>query len=202
MRDNTGVKRYMVINYMGVGPLTRGLVWYNIAPIFATFTLSFDSCLAKLRASLYRHCLCMCCIFMLKILPLTCYIIMALYVVNKIIKWPLSTRTLCVFCSKLAQGSASMYDIIHIEHQQEINIIIYKVACLLFPFRSLLRWVLRVKMWNDRSRACEAIICTQAARGTASRDKRSAMASRDKRSAQWRHVTNGRGGVVCGSSAC
>ena len=46
---------------------------------------------------------------------------MALHFVCKIIKWPLSTITLCMFCSKLAQGSASMYSIIRIEHQQGIN---------------------------------------------------------------------------------
>ncbi len=32
---------------VGVGPLTRGLVGYIIAPTFATFTLSFDNCLPK-----------------------------------------------------------------------------------------------------------------------------------------------------------
>ena len=47
--------------------------------------------------------------------------IMALHFVSAIIKLPLSTITLCVFCSKLAQGSASMYSIIRIEHQQGIN---------------------------------------------------------------------------------
>ena len=46
---------------------------------------------------------------------------MVLYFVSTMIKLPLSTITLCVFCSKLAQGSASMYYIIHIEHQQGIN---------------------------------------------------------------------------------
>ena len=107
---------------VGVWPLTRGLVGYIIAPTFATFTLSFDNCLPKLWASLYRQLAAMhiCCIFLLKIWLLTCYIIMVLYFVSTIIKWPLSTITLCVFCSKLAQGSASMC-YIHIEHQQGIN---------------------------------------------------------------------------------
>ena len=97
---------------------------YIIAPTFATFTLSFDNCLPKLWASLYRQLAAMhiCCIFLLKIWMLTCYIILILYFVSAIIKWPLSTITLCVFCSKLAQGSASMY-YIHIEHQQRINVI-------------------------------------------------------------------------------
>ena len=45
---------------------------------------------------------------------------MVLYFVSTIIKLPLSTITLCVFCSKLAQGSANMY-YIHIEHQHGIN---------------------------------------------------------------------------------
>ena len=69
----------------------------------------------------------MCRNFLLKILLLTCYIIMALYFVSTINKWPLSKITLCVFCSKLAQGSASMYYIC-IEQQQGINTIniIYK----------------------------------------------------------------------------
>ena len=108
----------------GVWPLTRGLVGYIIAPTFATFTLSFDNCLPKLWASLYRQLAAMHirCIFLLKIWMLTCYIILVLYFVSAIIKWPLSTITLCVFCSKLAQGSASMY-YIHIEHQQRINVI-------------------------------------------------------------------------------
>ena len=41
---------------------------YNVAPTFATFTLSFDNCLAKLGASLYRQLASMhtCCIFFLK----------------------------------------------------------------------------------------------------------------------------------------
>ena len=109
---------------VGVWPLTRGLVGYIIAPAFATFTLSFDNCLPKLWTSLYRQLAAMhiCCIFLLKIWLLSCYIIMVLYFVSTIIKWPLSTITLCVFCSKLAKGSASMY-YIHIEHQQGINVI-------------------------------------------------------------------------------
>ena len=109
---------------VGVWPLTRCLVGYIIAPTFATFTLSFDNCLPKLWTSLYRQLAAMhiCCIFLLKIWLLSCYIIMVLYFVSTIIKWPLSTITLCVFCSKLAQDSASMY-YIHIEHQQGINVI-------------------------------------------------------------------------------
>ena len=64
----------------------------------------------------------MCCIFLLKILLLTYCIIMFVYVVCTFIKWPLSTIFICMFYSKLAQGSASMY-YIHIEHQQGINCI-------------------------------------------------------------------------------
>ena len=87
---------------VGVWPLTRGLVGYIIAPTFATFTLSFDNCLPKL-SSLYRlAAMHICCIFLLKIWLLSCYIIMVLYFVSTIIKWPLSTITLCVFCSKLS----------------------------------------------------------------------------------------------------
>ena len=56
---------------------------------------------------------------------------MALYFVSTIIKQPLSTITLCVFCSKLAQGSASMYYIC-IELQQGINEYFYKPVKIVF----------------------------------------------------------------------
>ena len=93
-------------------------------PTFATFTLSFDNCLPKLRASLCRQLASkhMCCIFLLKILLLTCYIIMVLYFLVQLLN-DLYRQLLCVFCSKLAQGSASMY-YIHIEHPQGITIMV------------------------------------------------------------------------------
>ena len=112
----------------GVGCGLWGLVGCNVAPTFASFTLSFDNCLAKPWASLYRQLasMHMCCIFMLKLLLLTYYTFMVLYFASTIIKLPLSTIALCVFGSKLAQGSASMYYIIHIEHQQGINVALRK----------------------------------------------------------------------------
>ena len=116
---------------------------YIIAPTFATFTLSFDNCLPKLWASLYRQLAAMhiCCIFLLKIWLLTCYIIMVLYFVSTIIKWPLSTITLCVLCSKLAQGSASMY-YIHIEHQQGIHVnLVYGLISQLYWHKWMLVYI-------------------------------------------------------------
>ena len=45
---------------------------------------------------------------------------MALHFVSTILVPEL--LSLCVFCIKLAQGPASMYYIIHVEHQQGIHI--------------------------------------------------------------------------------
>ena len=106
----------------GGGGASEAFGGYDLAPTLATFILSFYNCLPKLWASFYRQLASMHMyrIFLLKTLLLTYYIIMVLYCVSTSIKWPLSTITLCVFCSKLAQGSASMY-YNHIDHQQGIK---------------------------------------------------------------------------------